>query len=164
MPYLTGRSKYPPPDPAVRGGALAMMAPLCPRGPIDVSDRLHSLPEDGTVPGLSGWRWIHTPGHTAGHVSFFREEDRILIVGDAFVTTRQESFSAVLRQRPELHGPPDQIARPAHGRYVRRPAVTDQRGIVSLPPPVYNRKKLAIIGAGIAAGAETYLLVRRRAA
>jgi glyoxylase-like metal-dependent hydrolase (beta-lactamase superfamily II) len=55
---------------------------------------------------MPGWRWIHTPGHTAGHVSLFREADRALIVGDAFCTTKQESFLAVATQRPELHGPP----------------------------------------------------------
>jgi glyoxylase-like metal-dependent hydrolase (beta-lactamase superfamily II) len=41
-----------------------------------------------------------------GHVSLFRESDRVLIAGDAFATTRQESFLAVATQRPELHGPP----------------------------------------------------------
>ena len=64
------------------------------------------LPEDGSVPGLPGWRWIHTPGHTPGHVSFWREADRLLLVGDAFVTTAQESAYAALTQEPELHGPP----------------------------------------------------------
>jgi glyoxylase-like metal-dependent hydrolase (beta-lactamase superfamily II) len=55
---------------------------------------------------MPGWRWVHTPGHTAGHVSLFRDADRALIVGDALSTTRQESFLAVATQRPELHGPP----------------------------------------------------------
>jgi hypothetical protein len=32
--------------------------------------------------------------------------DRTLIVGDAFCTTRQESFLAVATQKPKLHGPP----------------------------------------------------------
>jgi glyoxylase-like metal-dependent hydrolase (beta-lactamase superfamily II) len=41
-----------------------------------------------------------------GHCSFFRPEDRTLIVGDAFCTTDQQSFMAVARQKPELHGPP----------------------------------------------------------
>jgi hypothetical protein len=40
-------------------------------------------------------------------VSLFRDVDRTLIVGDAFCTTKQESFFAALAtQRPELHGPP----------------------------------------------------------
>lgn len=106
LPYLTGRSSYPPPDPTVGGGAMAALARFYPRGPIDLGDRVRALPEDGTVPGMPDWRWVHTPGHTPGHVSLFREVDRTLIVGDAFVTTKQESATAVLTQRPELHGPP----------------------------------------------------------
>jgi glyoxylase-like metal-dependent hydrolase (beta-lactamase superfamily II) len=50
---------------------------------------------------------LHTPGHTPGHVSFFRPSDRSLLVGDAFCTTKPESFfEAALAQHPELHGPP----------------------------------------------------------
>jgi glyoxylase-like metal-dependent hydrolase (beta-lactamase superfamily II) len=64
------------------------------------------LPEDGTIPHVEGWRWIHTPGHAPGHVSLFRDYDRVLVAGDAFVTTKQESLSAALTQRPEMHGPP----------------------------------------------------------
>jgi glyoxylase-like metal-dependent hydrolase (beta-lactamase superfamily II) len=106
LPYLTGRSAYPSPDPTVGGGALAALSGLYPRGPIDLGDRVQALPENGSLPGMPGWRWIHTPGHTPGHISLFRDEDRTLIAGDAFVTTKQESASAVLAQRPELHGPP----------------------------------------------------------
>jgi glyoxylase-like metal-dependent hydrolase (beta-lactamase superfamily II) len=39
-------------------------------------------------------------------VSLFRERDRTLIVGDAFVTTRQESLFYALTQAIEMHGPP----------------------------------------------------------
>ena len=52
------------------------------------------------------WRWLHTPGHAPGHISLWREADRALIVGDAFITTAQESAYAVATQQPELHGPP----------------------------------------------------------
>lgn len=105
-PNLTGRSKYPPPDPSVGRGLMALMSPLYPRGPIDVGDRLRFFAEDGSIPNLPDWRWIHTPGHTAGHVSFFREPDGVLIAGDAVVTTRQESLLAVMSQREEFNGPP----------------------------------------------------------
>ena len=105
-PYLTGSRSYPDPDPTVGGGMMARMAALYPRSPIDVGSRLQLLPADGTVPALPDWRWIHTPGHTAGHVALFREADRTRIAGDAFCTTKQESFFAVATQRPELHGPP----------------------------------------------------------
>ena len=106
MPYLSGEASYPPPDPTVGGGMLAATAGLYPRGPVDVSKWLRALPEDGAVPGMPGWKWIHTPGHTEGHVSFWRESDRTIIAGDAFITTKQESAYAVATQRPELHGPP----------------------------------------------------------
>jgi glyoxylase-like metal-dependent hydrolase (beta-lactamase superfamily II) len=106
MPYLTGRSAYPPPDPRAGGGLLAQLSPVYPRGPINLGERVQSLFSDGSVPYLPGWRSIHTPGHTPGHVSFFRDGDKTLIAGDAFVTTRQESLFFVLSQKMEIHGPP----------------------------------------------------------
>lgn len=105
MRYLDGSSSYPPPDPSV-GGMMATVSPLFPRDPIDVSERLFALPDDGGVPGMPGWRWISTPGHTEGHVSLWRESDRTLVSGDAVITTRQESAYAVVLQSPEMHGPP----------------------------------------------------------
>lgn len=106
-PYLTGRSAYPPADPTVGGGFMArVVSRTLPRGPIDLGDRLRLLNEDGSLPGMEGWRWIHTPGHTPGHVSLFRDEDRVLIAGDAFVTLRQESLIAVLTRRQEVSRPP----------------------------------------------------------
>jgi glyoxylase-like metal-dependent hydrolase (beta-lactamase superfamily II) len=107
MPYLDGTAAYPKPDPSVGGGAMALLSPLYPRGPVNVSPFLRALPEDGSVPGMSGWQWIHTPGHTPGHVSLWRPGDRTLVAGDAFVTTRAESaYAAAITQAPEMHGPP----------------------------------------------------------
>ncbi len=106
VPYLNGSTSYPPPDPTVGGGLMATLSRFYPRGPVDVSRWLHVLPSDGTVPGMPGWRWIHTPGHTTGHISLWREMDRTVIAGDAFITTNQESAYAVAVQRPEIHGPP----------------------------------------------------------
>jgi glyoxylase-like metal-dependent hydrolase (beta-lactamase superfamily II) len=105
-PYLNGKSAYPKPDPGVGGGVMSLLSTLFPRGPLDVGRWLRPLPDDGSVPFMPGWRWIHTPGHTVGHVSFWREADRCLIAGDAFITTAQESAYAVAVQEPELHGPP----------------------------------------------------------
>src|ERR1044072_7273048 len=90
-PYLTGVSSYPPPDPSVGGGLMSLLSFLYPKGPIDLSDRLLPLPEDGTVPELPEWRYYHTPGHAPGHISLFRQRDKLLLAGDAFVTTNQES-------------------------------------------------------------------------
>jgi len=199
MPYLTGRSSYPPPDPAVGGGAMSFLSRLYPRGPYNFGDRLQRLPANGSVPGMPGWRWIHTPGHTAGHVSLFRDDDRAMIVGDAFVTVKQESALAVLTQKKEVRRPPayytpdwesarrsveklmqlrpnaaatghglpmygerlrrelailvrdwDRVAVPPQGRYVRRPAIMDERGVVSVPPPVMDPQLVAVAGIGLA--------------
>ena len=101
LPYLDGRASYPPGDPSVGGGLMARLSPLYPTGPVDVSRWLRPLPEDGSVPGLPGWRWLHTPGHSPGHVSFWRESDRTLIVGDAFVTTKvRERLRGEHRREP----------------------------------------------------------------
>jgi glyoxylase-like metal-dependent hydrolase (beta-lactamase superfamily II) len=200
-PYLTGLSPYPPPDPLVGRGAMALLSRLYPRGPIDVGHRFRELP-DANVPGLADWRWVHTPGHTAGHVSLFRDRDRTLIAGDALTTTKQESMLAVVTQRLEMHGPPayytqdwaaakasvqrlaalepellvtghgepfagpgmrsqlhelashfDKREVPSVGRYARQPAVTDDRGIVSLPPDPLPKVAAGVaIAAGVAWG------------
>jgi glyoxylase-like metal-dependent hydrolase (beta-lactamase superfamily II) len=197
-PYLSGRSSYPPPDPAVGGGAMSFLSRFYPRGPIDLGDRLQTLPPDGSVPGMAGWRWLHTPGHAPGHVSLFRDSDQVLIAGDAFVTTKQESALGALLQwdarvrrppayyttdweaarrsvamlarlRPEVaatgHGAPmrgEEMRRelealashwqddavPAWGRYVDRPALTDERGVVRVPAPVVDPQLLALAGLG----------------
>lgn len=212
-PYLTGQSQYPPPDPAAGGGIFALLSSMYPRGPIDIHEHLRMLPPDGTVPDLPEWRWIPTPGHSPGHVSFFREDDRVLIAGDAFVTTKQESLIAVATQRPEVHGPPsyftmdwdaaalsvarlaglqpivvacghglpmagpevestleylsehfDDVARPANSRYAHNAAVTNEDGVVSVPPAfVSPRMKLVVGTAGaLAAGALLYGYARKR--
>jgi glyoxylase-like metal-dependent hydrolase (beta-lactamase superfamily II) len=105
-PYLDGTQSYPPADPSVGGGLLARLSPLFPTKPVNVASRLHDLPTDHSVPFLPDWSWIHTPGHTPGHVSLWRGRDRVLIAGDAFITTRQESVYAAVTQKPEMHGPP----------------------------------------------------------
>ncbi|MCL6604374.1 MAG: MBL fold metallo-hydrolase [Paenibacillus sp.] len=106
LPYLTGQRDYPSPDPSVGGGLMAVISPLYPHKRIDLGTAVLPLPEDGTVPGAVGWNWIHTPGHSPGHISLFREEDRVLVAGDAFITVKQESALAVVMQHQEIHGPP----------------------------------------------------------
>ena len=200
-PYLNGESPYPPPDPLVGGGAMAVLSRLYPRGPIDVSRHLRLLPEDGSVPAMPGWRYVFTPGHTAGHVSLFRDSDRTLIAGDAVVTVKQESLTAVAAQRPEMHGPPAYFTQdwraagesarklaalepevlatghgvvlrgaqmreslhalaanfqhsevPVYGRYAQHPAVTDEHGIVRLPPDPFPKIAAGLAAAAIAFG------------
>jgi glyoxylase-like metal-dependent hydrolase (beta-lactamase superfamily II) len=106
FPYLTGKSSYPPGDPTVGGGLMAFMAFMYPNDPIDISDSLKSLPVTHSVPVLPEWKYYHTPGHAPGHISLWREDDRLLIAGDAFVTTKQESAWAVATQQRIVSGPP----------------------------------------------------------
>jgi glyoxylase-like metal-dependent hydrolase (beta-lactamase superfamily II) len=104
-PFLTGKSDYPPPNPKVEG-LVAKMSPMFPRHSIDISSHLQLLGDDGAVPSLPEWQYIHTPGHTPGHISLFRDCDQALIVGDAFTTVEQESLYDVMTQKQEMHGPP----------------------------------------------------------
>lgn len=145
LPFLTGASDYPPQDPTV-GGALGLMSRTFPHSGRDLTPRVHPLPADGTVPGLPGWRWIHTPGHTAGHISLFRESDRVLLAGDALATVDQDSAVAMITQATDFSVPPAPFTtnwdaaqssvneaadlRPlaisaGHGRPVRGPKIAD---------------------------------------
>lgn len=210
LPYLTGRSAYPPPDPTVGGGCMPRMSYLFPRNPINLGARIQALPDDGVIPGMPGWRWVHTPGHSPGHVSIFRFSDRVLLAGDAFVTVRQESLWAVLSRRQQVSRPPayftpdwgaaqrsletllrlqpevagtghgipmfgeqlrDQLrglvltfetrSLPRRGRYGNTPAIMDENGVRSLPPPVPDSFPKVVLASamGLAISA---LLIRSR--
>lgn len=106
FPFLTGEKPYPKPDPSVEGGLLAKLSFIYPTNPIDIRNNLVSLPTDHTVPYMPGWVWVPSVGHSPGHVSFYRGQDRTLISGDAFITVRQDSLYKVLIQKEEINGPP----------------------------------------------------------
>jgi len=105
FPFLTGMQSYPKPDTS-KGGLLAKISFIYPIQPIDISTALNILPDDHSIPFLDEWTWIHTPGHTPGHVSLFRIKERTLIAGDAFTTVKQDSLYNVLVQKEEVNGPP----------------------------------------------------------
>jgi glyoxylase-like metal-dependent hydrolase (beta-lactamase superfamily II) len=208
-PYLTGLSDYPPPDPTV-GGAMAFLSRFTPSGSRNFGDRLREL-QPNEVPGVPGWEWLATPGHSPGHISFFRPSDRVLLAGDAFATMNLDSWAGLIsgkrtlaragtpfntdwdatrlsvkelaKLRPNVvgcgHGIPrcdaelparlenfaERFRAPRTGRYVRRSARTDERGIISLPPAPFDPVPFATAGAlllaGIALGAG-YLDDQRR--
>ncbi len=106
FPYLTGEQEYPAPNAGAGGGMMSLLSPLYPKGPINLDGRLEELTL-GKNSVLPGWEVIHTPGHTPGHCSLYQASDWTLLVGDAFCTTKPESFfEAAFTQAPELHGPP----------------------------------------------------------
>lgn len=106
IPYLHGETSYMEPDPSVAGGLIAKLSGFFPNEPINLEGYVHALPADGSVPELPEWRWLHTPGHTPGHVSLFRESDQTLIAGDAFTTVKQDQMFEVIKQEKEINGPP----------------------------------------------------------
>jgi glyoxylase-like metal-dependent hydrolase (beta-lactamase superfamily II) len=210
LPFLTGRADYPPPDPTVGRGLMARLSPLFPERGVDLGHRATELPSNGDAPGMTGWRWVHTPGHSPGHVSLFRASDRLLIAGDAVTTTKPESVFAVATQKQELHGPPayftidwdaarrsvatiaslkptivatghgepmqgddmprrleelvrdfDFRTRPRRGRYVREPAITNEDGVVYVPPPARGSVPWGTVSGVAAAAVAGTWLVRR---
>lgn len=100
LPYLTGESPYPPPDPTI-GGAIAFLSRFMPTRPFDFRGRVRAL-QPGELPGMPEWEWIATPGHAPGHVSFFRSSDRVLLVGDAFATMNMDSWIGLLSAKQVL--------------------------------------------------------------
>jgi glyoxylase-like metal-dependent hydrolase (beta-lactamase superfamily II) len=66
----------------------------------------HSCDFNAGVPGLHGWEAVHTPGHTPGHVAFFRRSDRVLLTGDALLTMNVNSLVGLARGKQTASAPP----------------------------------------------------------
>jgi glyoxylase-like metal-dependent hydrolase (beta-lactamase superfamily II) len=90
--------------PAMRLLPSAVRARMAAAG--SITDVVRPLPPDRTVPGLPGWEWIPTPGHTPGHVAYRRPGDGVLLTGDAALTVDLNSVSGVLTGRREPGFPP----------------------------------------------------------
>ena len=208
MPYLTGKSDYPPQDSSM-GGAIAQMARFFPHSGYDFRDRVRKLPESGEIAEMPGWMIQHTPGHTHGHISLWRESDRTLLAGDALATMDLDSWISNVTEKQEFCSPPKpftsdwqaaqrsiemladlepnsvgaghgqpiigaftaqklkEFARnfkpPQKGRYVKSPAIADETGVISVPPPVPdNVKVVASAAAAVGAGFALAGLIRRR--
>jgi glyoxylase-like metal-dependent hydrolase (beta-lactamase superfamily II) len=110
--------------------------------------------EGGTVPGATGWEWIWTPGHTAGHVSLIRSEDRVVIAGDA-VLPRITPTLGVNRQRADpvgdylaaldrLRAATPSLILPGHGDPVGAERITELRAAAEAE----GEAVLAALGAG----------------
>lgn len=104
LPYLTGRSAYPPKDPTT-GGFMGLLSRFLPSGTVKVGERLRELPF-AEVPGLPEWTWHHTPGHAPGHVAFYHPGEATLLAGDAITTMDLHSFGASLVERRRICRPP----------------------------------------------------------
>ena len=210
-PYLVGKAMFPPQDPTV-GGALAQASRLMPHTMFNLTGQLELFGADGLVPFLPDWKFIETPGHSPGHVSFWHEADRVLIAGDALATANFDSPLGMMTHKPSQfarsgspfnfdwektkvsvgkladlepvvvgagHGEPicgaetpqqlrdfsHNFRAPNQGRYVEKPALTDENGVIFLPPKPkdnFGRNLGTIVGAATALTLGAKLFSRRK--
>lgn len=71
-----------------------------------LGDLARGLDPQAPVPGLPEWTVLHTPGHTRGHIALLREEDGVVVTGDALVTVGLNSPLGLVRPRATLGDPP----------------------------------------------------------
>ncbi len=89
VPAMQGEQSMQPAGFMIRCSARLLAGPPCP-----VTKVLHEGDE------VAGFRVIHAPGHTPGHLIFFRDRDRVAIVGDVL------NGMNLLTTWPGLHEPP----------------------------------------------------------
>jgi hydroxyacylglutathione hydrolase len=85
-------------SPALRRPRLSRL--VCAMAGFDGVAVARSLVEGDAL--TAGFVVCATPGHSPGHVSFWREADRTLICGDVFFNLRVPGLIAGLRQPPSL--------------------------------------------------------------
>lgn len=105
LPFLTGQSKYPPFN-FNSPGFFTRIARFFPTSTVDLGRRVAALDPNQPIPGFPEWRILETPGHTPGHVAFFRERDRALLAGDAVTTMNLDSFVDTIARRKQVCPPP----------------------------------------------------------
>jgi len=88
---------------------------------------------------VAGFTVLETPGHTRGHVAYWREADRTLVAGDVFFNVNP------LTGRPGLRPPPDGFNDDTEGNResMRRLAALDPEVVVfGHGPPLRDRGAL----------------------
>lgn len=109
------------------------------------------LRPEGVIPGIGGWHWIPTPGHTPGHVAYVRASDRVVISGDAILTLRVNAWSGILLGRQGLSGPP------WYTTWDRHAAIDSIGAIADLEPSVLAAGHgLPLAGPGTAAAVAAF--------
>ena len=103
LPGPTGKLAYSDPI----GRVIGPFTRFLPEGEFDACLRIVTACDPAAgVPGLPDWERIPTPGHTPGHVSYFRASDRVLITGDALLTVNASSLWGLLPSKQTISGPP----------------------------------------------------------
>jgi glyoxylase-like metal-dependent hydrolase (beta-lactamase superfamily II) len=112
---------------------------------------VHALGPGGAIPGVEGWEWIHTPGHTPGHVAYVRARDRVVLGGDAILTLEVNAWAGLLRQRQGLSCPP------WYTTWNRQAAIASISEIADLEPHVLaTGHGLPLAGPGTAAAVHAF--------
>lgn len=104
-PYLTGRSSYPPIDPTAPG-FFSFLARFFPSHSVTLGDHLAEIGNNLPALGLEDWQVEFTPGHTPGHVAFYRKSDGVLLAGDALTTVNLDNVFDTLVKRQQVCRPP----------------------------------------------------------
>jgi glyoxylase-like metal-dependent hydrolase (beta-lactamase superfamily II) len=104
-PYLNGSSSYPPPDPTAPG-FFSFVVRFMPARTIDLGNLLAELGSNLRALGLEEWLLEFTPGHTSGHVCYFRQSDGVLLAGDALTTMNVDNAWDVITKRQQVCRPP----------------------------------------------------------
>ncbi len=96
---------------------------------------------------LAGFSVLQTPGHTPGHISLWRERDRVLVVGDVLFNVNPTTGI------PGLHEPPARLTNdPARNRESARrlAALRPALACFGHGPPLRDPDRLATFVAGLA--------------
>ena len=105
------------------------------RAKASLKDVARALDPDGTLPGLPEWTCVPTPGHTPGHISLFRERDRVLIAGDAVLTDDAGSLAGLLKMGLRL-GQPHAFRPPRYTNWNQRATDASIGVLAALKPRV----------------------------
>jgi glyoxylase-like metal-dependent hydrolase (beta-lactamase superfamily II) len=92
--------------PLMRAMGARRRAAVQSRGSLEEAGRPLDPAPGASLPGMPSWECVPTPGHTPGHLSFFRRSDRVVIAGDALVTMRLNSPTGLALGKSGLSGPP----------------------------------------------------------
>jgi glyoxylase-like metal-dependent hydrolase (beta-lactamase superfamily II) len=96
---------------------------------------------------VAGFQVVHTPGHTRGHVIYFRESDRVAVVGDLFNTM------AMWTRRRRLSEPPPHVSVDAQENRRSILALLELAPSLVLPghgPPLTDMSRLEEFAATVA--------------
>ena len=91
VPAVEGRAPMSPDNWLVRLGVKLIAGPPCPVGLV--------LREGNEV---AGFRVVHAPGHTPGHIILFRDADRVAVAGDLMANTDFLTGRTGLREPPSF--------------------------------------------------------------